>query len=185
MVKKLQLECMSPGNTIQLHVQSYLFFYLPSLDSRISFIFSLSRFSLSLYQLKIWVDRRGSGRTYVVHSHLILAFFNSSASYCLISDSSSASHFIPIYIWTFYRDWHREWGSIQKVGSHHLYNQTDLPLHERRWYENKFSSSGLLSDEAKVFSIYIIPGTISISSINFMDLRYFQKWSTVRLTSRR
>jgi len=30
----------------------------------------------------------------MVRSHPIPAFFNSSASYCLISDSTSASHFI-------------------------------------------------------------------------------------------
>jgi len=58
MVKNLQLECMSPGYTIQLQVHSYLF----SLDNPFfefwsSPILSYFNFTLFLDQLNSWKDR--------------------------------------------------------------------------------------------------------------------------------
>ena len=50
----------------------------------------------SLYLLKIWIDWSGSGKTEVVHSHSVLAFFDSGTSYCLILDKFSVSHSILV-----------------------------------------------------------------------------------------
>jgi len=62
----------------------------------------------------------------VVHSHPILAFFDSGTPDYLISGISSAAHTILIYIYghsirisTEREDQYRKWGS------HHIYNKAD------------------------------------------------------------
>ena len=83
-----------------------------------------------------------------------------------------------LYVWTHYGNQYREWSS------HHLYNQIycTITLEASVW--NNIPDSGLLP-RVMVFSIFIIPVTILISSTKFMVLGYSQNWSTVMLLFRR
>jgi len=83
-----------------------------------------------------------------------------------------------LYIWTFYRNYCRKWSD------HHLYNQTDCAITWGKLSIEWIFDSGLLSNRVMVFSIYIIPEKVMISSTNFTELRYFQNWSTIRLSFR-
>jgi len=69
-----------------------------------------------------------------------------------------------------------------KWGSHHIYNKADCVTTQGVSVWNKFSESVRQSYDS---FYYIITRTITISSINFSKLGYFQNWSIIRLTFRR